>query len=68
MKISRDEKKKNASEILRQIHDCKTEEDLERVDDFLEVSVQLNRIYKKAYKFLSEELDNQSSLILESSL
>ena len=64
MKISMEEKRQNASEIFRRIHDCKSEEDLERMDDILEESMMADRILKKDYKFLSEELDDQISYLV----
>ena len=68
MKISNEEKRKNATEILDQIYACKTGEDLERADDILEESMMAGRIFKKAYKFLSDELDGQLAYLIDKGL
>lgn len=65
MAISRKEKLNNANEIYEMIHKCISESDCEWVSDYLDESIQAKRIYKKAYKFLSEELDGQLSYIVE---
>jgi hypothetical protein len=64
MTISRNEKLQNASDIYEMILKCKTEDELERVSDYLDESLLAGYIFKKAYKFLSEELDGQISYLV----
>lgn len=68
MKITREEKRKNISEICKQIDNCESEDDLERVGDILNELLQAGLIFKKDYKFLEEELDNRLMTLIEKEL
>ncbi len=57
MKISREQKKQNAVELMMQIDKCHSEEDIERVGDILEEYMFMGGIYKRHYEVLCEELD-----------
>ena len=64
LKITKEQKQQNAGKIFEMIHNCKTEDDLERADDMLEEYANAGYIFKKAYKFLSEELDDHISYLV----
>lgn len=64
MAISRNEKLQNANDIYEMIMKCETESDCERVSDRLDEALLAGFIFKKSYKFLSEELDGQISYLV----
>lgn len=71
MKISKDEiiqKREYAKELLEQIHNCQTEDELEVVNDRIEESVAAGLILKKHYRVLSEEIDNRLGYLIEQDL
>lgn len=68
MKHTRNEKRQKASEIFNLIEDCESEEALETISDMLEDLTLAGYIFKKDYKFLSEELDIRLSCIVEKEL
>lgn len=65
MSVTRKEKQKHALEIFRMIYDCETEDDVYQLDDTLDDLVTCGYIFKKDYRFLSEELDSQLMRIID---
>lgn len=68
MKISNEEKRQNALKIYTLIDNCETEDDIDRVNDIIDESMLGGRIFKKTYKFLSEELDDRLMTLVEAGL
>lgn len=67
-KYSREDKRRECSNILNMINDCKTENELEVVSDYLEESLLIGLIFKKDYKYLSDELDDRLMTLVEEGL
>lgn len=64
--MSNEEKRINGLMLSRKIDDCKTEDELEVVEDLIDEYMAAGAIFKYVYKFLKNEaLDNQLNWLIE---
>lgn len=68
IKFSREDKRREASDIFHMIQACKNETELEEVSDYIDECIVIGSIFKKDYKYLSDELDDRLMVLVEEGL
>lgn len=68
MKYSNEDKRKEAMSILTKIESCSSESELEEVEEYMDSCLMGGRIFKKAYKYLSEKIDDRIMTLVEKGL